>query len=124
MDDGPGLRRGKSRRAGDCEPGVAASLRRGPRSHGERFRHTRPTAHASRVAGVAHAGVRQVGLKLKQLHRLIMTSAVYLQESGFDGKKAKIDPENRLLWRQNPRRIESEVLRDSMLAVSDRLNQE
>jgi hypothetical protein len=64
------------------------------------------------------------GWKLKPLHRLIMTSAVYLQESGFDAGKAKVDPENRLLWRQNPRRIESEILRDSMLAVSGMLDAE
>jgi hypothetical protein len=64
------------------------------------------------------------GWKMKTLHRLIMTSAVYLQESGFDLEKAKVDPENRLLWRQNPRRIESEILRDSMLAVSGMLNSE
>ena len=62
------------------------------------------------------------GWKLKSLHRLIMTSSVYLQQSGFDSAKAKADPENRLLWRQNPRRIESEILRDSILAVSGTLN--
>src|SRR4029077_18286675 len=33
-----------------------------------------------------------------------------------------IDPDNRLLWRRRPQRIESEILRDSMLAVSDTLN--
>ncbi len=64
------------------------------------------------------------GWKMKALHRLIMTSAVYLQESAFDAEKAKVDPENRLLWRQNPRRIESEILRDAMLAVSGTLNDE
>src|SRR5262249_43191101 len=64
------------------------------------------------------------GWKLKSLHRLIMTSSVYLQEAGFDPAKAKVDPENRLLWRQNPRRVESEILRDSILAVSGTLNPE
>jgi hypothetical protein len=62
------------------------------------------------------------GWKLKPLHRLIMTSAVYLQDSRFDSAKAKIDPENRLLWHQRPRRVEAEILRDSMLAVSGTLN--
>ncbi|HTG43235.1 MAG TPA: DUF1553 domain-containing protein, partial [Verrucomicrobiae bacterium] len=58
----------------------------------------------------------------KPLHRLLMTSAVYLQETAFDPAKAKIDPGNQLLWRRTPQRIESEILRDSMLAVSGKLN--
>src|SRR5581483_8199452 len=58
------------------------------------------------------------GWRLKPLHRLIMTSAVYLQDTAFDEKKAAIDPENRLLWRRRPVRLESEILRDSILAVS------
>jgi hypothetical protein len=64
------------------------------------------------------------GWKLKPLHRLIMTSAVYLQDSRFDAAKAKIDPDDRLLWRRRPLRIEAEILRDSMLAVSGMLNPE
>src|SRR5207249_10764513 len=55
-------------------------------------------------------------------HRLIMTSSVYLQDTIFDPAKAKVDPDNRLLWRRRPLRIESEILRDSMLAVSGTLN--
>jgi hypothetical protein len=62
------------------------------------------------------------GWKLKPLHRLIMTSSVYLQDTSFDAAKTKIDPDNRLLWRRRPQRIESEILRDSMLAVSGTLN--
>jgi hypothetical protein len=62
------------------------------------------------------------GWKLKPLHRLIMTSSAYLQDTTFDPEKAKIDPENRLLWRRRPQRLEAEILRDAMLAVSDTLN--
>jgi hypothetical protein len=62
------------------------------------------------------------GWKLKHLHRLIMTSGVYLQASSFDEAKAKIDPDNRLLWRRRPLRIESEVLRDAILSISGTLN--
>jgi hypothetical protein len=62
------------------------------------------------------------GWKLKPLHRLIMTSAVYLQDTTFDAVKANVDPDNRLLWRQRPKRMESEILRDSILAVSGTLN--
>src|SRR5204863_8800547 len=60
--------------------------------------------------------------KLKPLHKLIASSAVYLQDSRFDAAKAKIDPDNRLLWHRRPQRIESEILRDAMLAVSGKLN--
>jgi len=64
------------------------------------------------------------GWKLKPIHRLIMTSSVYLQDTTFDPVKAQVDPDNRLLWRQRPHRVESEVLRDAMLAVSGALNPE
>jgi hypothetical protein len=62
------------------------------------------------------------GWKLKPLHRLIMASSTYLQDTRFDAAKATVDPENRFLWRRRPQRIESEILRDSMLAVSGTLN--
>jgi hypothetical protein len=64
------------------------------------------------------------GWKLKPLHRLIMTSSAYLQDTRFDAAKSKIDPEDRLLWRRRPQRVEAEILRDSMLAVSGTLNLE
>ena len=62
------------------------------------------------------------GWKVKPLHRLIMTSAVYLQDTAFDAAKADVDPDNRLLWHRRPQRIESEILRDAILAVSGTLN--
>ena len=64
------------------------------------------------------------GWRVKPMHRLIMNSAVYLQDVAFDEAKARIDPENRLLWRRRPRRIEAENLRDAILAVSGTLNPE
>jgi hypothetical protein len=51
-----------------------------------------------------------------------MTSAAYRQASGVDAEKAALDIENRLLWRQNCRRLEAEVLRDAMLAVAGMLD--
>ncbi len=62
------------------------------------------------------------GWSVKHLHRLIVNSAAYQQASAFDEKKCAIDPENRLLWRRRPLRLESEILRDSMLAVAGTLN--
>src|SRR3954470_22845694 len=53
-----------------------------------------------------------------------MNSSVYLQDTAFDASKARLDPEDRLLWRRRPQRIESEILRDAMLAVSGTLNPE
>ena len=59
---------------------------------------------------------------LKQLHRLMVTSSAYRQRSTAAGPVAEraeqVDPQNRLLWRQNLRRLEAEPLRDSILAVS------
>jgi Protein of unknown function (DUF1553)/Protein of unknown function (DUF1549)/Planctomycete cytochrome C len=62
------------------------------------------------------------GWSLKKLHRLIMTSSVYRQQSQSRGAAVNIDPENRLLWRMPLRRIDAEVLRDSILAVAGQLN--
>jgi len=62
------------------------------------------------------------GWSLKNLHRLIMTSAVYRQSSADSDAGRKIDPENQLLWRMNRQRLEIESLRDSMLAAAGRLD--
>jgi len=72
---------------------------------------------------------RDSGYSLKQLHRLIVTSQAYQQASrGVDNTTAKkaseIDQGNRLLWRQNPRRVEAEVFRDSVLSVAGVLNKQ
>lgn len=64
------------------------------------------------------------GWRLKRLHRLILRSAVYQQGVAYDPSKAKIDPDNRLLWHRRPLRLESEALRDGILAVSGTLNSE
>ena len=64
----------------------------------------------------------QNGWKIKRLHKLILTSAVYQQGNQVDSQKLKVDPENRLLARMRPKRIEAEILRDFMLAVSGQLN--
>ena len=60
----------------------------------------------------------------KAMHRLILTSNTYRQASRFDKRAAAKDPENRLFWRMNPQRVEAEVLRDSILSVSGKLNRE
>ena len=67
---------------------------------------------------------RRGGWSIKQMHRLIMTSQAYQQSSAFRPDASEEDPLNRLLWRFPPQRLEGEVIRDSMLAVSGRLNHE
>jgi hypothetical protein len=57
------------------------------------------------------------------MHRLMLTSNAYQQaaESPEAKRFAEIDPNNRLLWRMNWQRLESEAVRDSILALSGRL---
>lgn len=62
------------------------------------------------------------GWSWKAMHRLILTSNAYRQSSAFNEKAAAVDPENRLFWRANPHRLEGEILRDSILAISGKLN--
>lgn len=56
------------------------------------------------------------------MHRLIVNSATYRQSAGFDPIAAKLDPEDRLLWRYPRHRLEGEVIRDSALEVAGLLN--
>ena len=62
------------------------------------------------------------GWSLKKLHRLILTSATYQQSSVSRDAAAKIDPQNKLLWRYPRQRLEGEAIRDSALAVAGMLN--
>ena len=90
---------------------------------------------------------RDSGGSLKKLHKLIVMSAAYRQSSvAADGRRradlfsefrvpsselerarllpsaATLDPSNTLLWRQNRRKLEAEAVRDSVLAVSGKLD--
>ena len=63
------------------------------------------------------------GWSLKKMHKLIVMSAAYRQASTTaNGKASALDAQNRLLWRQNPRRLDAESLHDAVLAVSGKLN--
>jgi hypothetical protein len=62
------------------------------------------------------------GWKIKDLHRKIVTSTVYRQSSASGTSAAALDPGNQLLWRMRLRRLESEALRDAVLAVSGKLD--
>ena len=66
--------------------------------------------------------MRDGGWKLKRFHKLILMSATWQMSSRVDPEKYATDPDNRLLWRFNMRRLGSEEVRDSMLAVTGELN--
>jgi hypothetical protein len=58
------------------------------------------------------------GGSLKAIQRLIVRSAAYRQRSVDDPSKSAVDPDNRLFWRQNLRRLDAEATRDALLVVS------
>jgi len=62
------------------------------------------------------------GWSLKKLHRRIMLSATYRQGSNVSRKVFDKDPENRLLGRFTPRRLEAEAIRDAILSVNGQLD--
>jgi mono/diheme cytochrome c family protein len=62
------------------------------------------------------------GWSMKHLHRMIVNSSAWRQQSRVRDVSAAIDPENKLLWRMPLRRMDAEVVRDSMLKVSGQLN--
>jgi mono/diheme cytochrome c family protein len=62
------------------------------------------------------------GWSLKKLHREIMLTAVYGLSADASDRNYAEDPDNRLLWRYNRRRLDAESLRDSLLYVSGKLD--
>ncbi len=67
---------------------------------------------------------RDSGWDLKHMIRLMVTSHTYRQSSQFQPDALKIDPANRLLASQNPRRLEAEFVRDNALAIAGLLDLE
>jgi len=65
---------------------------------------------------------RDSGGSIKQLHRLILKSAVYRQSSGDNPQHTKLDGGNQWLWRMNRWRLDAESVRDSALSVSGQLD--
>jgi hypothetical protein len=62
------------------------------------------------------------GWRIKHLHRLILLSNTYRMSSRASEAGLKLDPANQLFWRFNMRRLTAEEVRDSILAVSGKLN--
>ena len=85
---------------------------------------SRPT-HPELLDWLAAELIRQ-DWSLKALHRQILLSQAYQQISHFPDTDPRhnIDATNRFLWRQNPRRIEAEAVRDAVLSVGGKLNKQ
>jgi hypothetical protein len=80
-----------------------------------------PPSHADLLDYLASRFVEE-GWSLKRMHRLILLSSVYQESSANNPRFAQADPNNRLLWRANIRRLEFEALRDSLLAIGGDLD--
>ncbi len=81
-----------------------------------------PPSHPKLLDWLARRFMKD-GWSLKKLHRLILTSATYRQSSlrPMNAKLRKLDPQNILLWRMNPRRLFGEEIHDCFLAASGEL---
>ena len=115
---GPGhhRRRQSAHQPGHRQPGLDAPLRRAAGLDPQRLRHpqhARPLTPSCSTTWPP--GFMQEGWSLKALHRLIVLSSTY-QQASFDRPDCrKVDPENRLLWRFNRRRLDLEAMRDTLL---------
>lgn len=65
---------------------------------------------------------RDHGWDLKQMVKLLVTSKTYRQSSSQRAELSEVDPANRLLAAQNPRRLEAEFIRDNALSIAGALN--
>ena len=80
-------------------------------------------AQPSRAAGLPGAPASwKTSWSVKAMHREIMLSAAYQMGADYSATNYAVDPENRLLWRANRRRLDVEALRDSLLFVSGNLD--
>ena len=81
-----------------------------------------PPSHPELLDWLAQSLMKN-GWSLKSMHRTIMLSSVYQMSSQSNPECQERDPENRLLWRQNRRRLEAEPVRDSILFVGGGLDE-
>ena len=80
-----------------------------------------PPTHPELLDYLAKCLMRD-GWSLKALHRLIMTSTAYRQDSKRHALGDELDRDNKLYWRMAVRRLEAEAIRDAILAASGELN--
>lgn len=63
------------------------------------------------------------GWSIKNLHRMIVLSSAYQQSAANNPKYAEVDPDNRMLWRANLRRLDFEEMHDALLTITGELDQ-
>ncbi len=80
-----------------------------------------PPTHPELLDWLATEFVRE-GWSLKKLHKLIVMSSAYRQSAGVRPEALAVDPDNQLLWRMSPRRLEAEVVRDAILAAAGQMD--
>lgn len=80
-----------------------------------------PPSHPELLDWLAIRFVEE-GWSVKSMHRMIMTSDAYQSSSQFNSNNDQIDPSNEYYWRFDLRRLEAEAIRDSLLAVSGKLD--
>jgi mono/diheme cytochrome c family protein len=85
----------------------------------------KPPSHPELLNWLA-AELMETGWSMKGIHRLMVTSNTYRMQSSavtnLADSSRKLDPENQYLWRMNPRRMEAEIVRDSLLSVAGKLD--
>ncbi|MEW5980030.1 MAG: DUF1553 domain-containing protein [Acidobacteriota bacterium] len=84
----------------------------------------RPPSHPELLDWLACEFMDQ-GWSMKAIHRLMVTSSTYRMRSSAahpDHRGPRSDPENHYFWKMNPQRMEAEVVRDSLLSLSGRLD--
>jgi len=75
-----------------------------------------PPSHPELLDWLASELIRN-GWRLKPIHKLLMTSAAWRRSAEIVAESAARDPDNKLFWRRDPRRLEAEAVRDSLLDV-------
>ena len=80
-----------------------------------------PPSHPELLDYLA-ARFMEEGWSLKKLHKLILLSNTYQQSSDDNAAYSQIDPNNNLFWHMGRRRLEFEALRDSLIAVTGKLD--
>jgi mono/diheme cytochrome c family protein len=80
-----------------------------------------PPTHPELLDFLSQQFIRN-GWSIKSMHRLMLFSSAYQMSSQLDPSATRIDPQNKLLQHMLVRRLEAEAIRDSLLAISGRLD--
>jgi hypothetical protein len=84
-------------------------------------RNGQPPTHPALLDWLADEFMQR-GWSTRAMHRLMVTSSSYRMDSSNDPRNAELDTDNRYLWRMNARRMEAEIIRDSVLHIAGQLD--